>query len=83
MRGFIGDQLVSLTYCRTTCYRKFNISDMTSPVKFLAFAWYINLSGDRLEMIYELRGYSSISRLYKFLKRKKNRGRGKEAERQN
>ena len=68
---------MSLTYCRSTGYREFNIRDMTSPVKFLAFVWYINLSRDILEMIYELRSYPSNSKLYGFLKRK-SRGRGQE-----
>lgn len=77
MRGFNGDHLVSLTYCRSTGYREFNIRDMTSSVKFLAFVWYINLSRDILEMIYELRSYPSNSKLYRFLKRK-SRGRGQE-----
>ena len=67
-----------LTYCRSTGYREFNIRDMTSPVKFLSFVWYINLSRDILEMIYELRSYPSNSKQYRFLKRK-SRGRGQEA----
>lgn len=70
MRGFNRDHLVSLTYCRSTGYRELNIRDMTSPVKFLGFVWYINLSRDILEMIYELRSYPSNSKLYRFLKRK-------------
>ena len=76
MRRFNRDDLVSLTYCRSTGYREFNIRDM-SPVKFLAFVWYINLSRDILEMIYELRSYPSNSKLYGFFKRK-SRGRGQE-----
>lgn len=59
---------MSLIYCRSTGYREFNIRDMTSPVKFLAFVWYIDLSRDILEMIYELRSYPSILSCTDFLR---------------